>query len=295
MPDLTQNDLKNFQAQNQFLIGIDSDGCVFDSMEIKHKECFCPAYINNFGIQPVAKYAREVWDFVNLYSMTRGYNRFKAVIVALDLLAEREEVKVRNVDIPKIQDLRDWVKRETRLGNPVLEQELKKNPSKDLEMALSWSLDVNAAVKKIVRNVPPFPKVRESLEKIKSKADVIVVSQTPSEALIREWKENKIDGYVSMICGQELGTKTEHLRLTSNGKYEPDHVLMVGDAPGDMKAARANNALFFPINPGKEEASWDRFYSEAIHCFFNGTYKGEYEQRLVDEFEQMLPEKPPWK
>ena len=55
----------------KFLVCIDSDGCAFDTMEIKHKECFCPSYINYFGLQAVSKYARDAWDFANLYSCWR--------------------------------------------------------------------------------------------------------------------------------------------------------------------------------------------------------------------------------
>ena len=80
----------------------------------------------------------------------------------------------------------------------------------------------------------------------------------PYEALDREWKENDIDKYVDIIAGQEMGTKAQHLEYATKGKYEKDHVLMIGDAPGDMKAAKANNALFFPINPGSEDLSWKR-------------------------------------
>ena len=154
---------------------------------------------------------------------------------------------------------------------------------------------MNRTIADIVKGVPPFPYVRESLEKLRNKADIIVVSQTPTEALEREWKEHGIDKYVDLIAGQELGTKTEHIRLAAGGKYKPDHMLMVGDAPGDLKAARANNALFYPINPGHEEESWQRFYEEAIDRFFEGTYAGDYERKLIEEFEKLLPEIPPWK
>lgn len=295
MHHITQEDLKSFQNEHEFFIGLDSDGCIFDSMEIKHKECFCPQYINHFDLQAVSKYAREVWDFVNLYSRTRGCNRFLALQHALDWLAERSEVRARNVKPMKLQSLRDWTARESKLGNPALKTEIDTNPDPDLKKVYEWSLEVNETVKKIVRNVPPFPFVRESLEKMQDKADVIVVSQTPSEALIREWEENNIDGFVSMICGQEQGTKTEHLQLTSGGKYKADRVLMVGDAPGDLKAARANNALFFPVNPGHEEASWEMFYNEALNRFFEGSYAGDYEKGLIETFQKMLPENPPWK
>ena len=78
--------LRALPKQHDFFIGIDSDGCVFDSMEIKHKECFCPAFIKHFGLQAASKYAREVWDFVNLYSRDRGCNRFLALKKALQLI-----------------------------------------------------------------------------------------------------------------------------------------------------------------------------------------------------------------
>jgi phosphoglycolate phosphatase-like HAD superfamily hydrolase len=142
--------------------------------------------------------------------------------------------------------------------------------------------------------MPPFPYVRESLEKIRPLADVIVVSATPGEALVREWEEHDIARYTDVIAGQEMGTKQQHLEYATKGKYEKDRVLMIGDAPGDMKAARANNALFYPVVPGKETESWKRFYEEAFDRFIKGKYAGGYEQKLAAEFEASLPEKPAW-
>ena len=70
---------------------------------------------------------------------------------------------------------------------------------------------------------------------------------------------------------------------------------MIGDAPGDYQAAVANHALFFPINPGAEEASWQRFYEEGIDRFLSGTFAGDYQAALLAEFDRYLPERPPWK
>ena len=161
MSDAVQK-LKDLQPTKKFLVGIDSDGCVFDSMEIKHKECFAPQFINHFGMQPVSKYAREAWEFVNLYSKTRGINRFPALLCALDALKDRKEVQARGVTPPVLQGLRDWVEKETKLGNATLEAEVKRNANEDLKLVYEWSEDVNQTVHKIVRNVPPFPLVRES-------------------------------------------------------------------------------------------------------------------------------------
>jgi phosphoglycolate phosphatase-like HAD superfamily hydrolase len=289
-----QDELKNLKLEKEFFIGIDSDGCVFDTMEIKQKECFCPNFIKFYNLQRISKYARETWEFVNLYSKTRGINRFKALIEAVDLLKERVEVKKRNAELPDLAPLIKWVSNETKLGNPALEEYAKRVNDPVIDLTLEWSKKVNRDVAELVFGINPFPLVEESLEKLTQKADAIVVSQTPVEALKREWEENGIDKYVHIIAGQEYGTKTEHLALAAKGKFPDNRILMVGDAPGDYKAASANGVLFFPVNPGHEEESWDRFYNEALERFFAGTYQGDYERKLIEEFNSYLPEKPKW-
>jgi phosphoglycolate phosphatase-like HAD superfamily hydrolase len=279
--------------KHEFLVGIDSDGCAFDTMEVKHKECFIPNIIKHYGLAGVSTYAREAAEFVNLYSKSRGINRFPALIEALEWLRERPEVIARNVEIRIPQGVVEWIKRESKLGNPALEAEVRKSNDPDLTKALAWSKDVNQTVNEVVSNVPPFPYVRECLEKLSQKADLLVVSATPNEALEREWEEHGLTKYVEAICGQEIGSKKEI--LTNAKKYTAGHTLMIGDAPGDYKAAVANDALFYPINPGHEEASWKRLYEEGIDRFLAGTFAGEYQQQLLAEFDSYLPEQPPWK
>ena len=294
-PHDPHKELKSFKPAQKSFVGIDSDGCAFDTMEPKHKECFCPVTVWKWDLASVSKYAREAWDFVNLYSTLRGCNRFHALQHMMDLLRERAEVKRRGVAIPELQALAAWTQRETALGNPALEAEVKKTANEELARCLDWSKTINRMVADIVRNVPPFPGVRESLELLAGKADMIVVSATPGEALEREWEEHGIARYVSVIAGQEMGSKTDHLRLAAAGKYPPERILMIGDAPGDLKAARANGALFYPVNPGHEEESWDRFVREAGPKFLAGQYSKEYEARLLAEFDKLLPATPPWK
>src|ERR1043165_2481808 len=286
--------LKDFKPSKEFFVGIDSDGCIFDSMEIKHKECFTPMFIKNFHLQAASKYAREVWEFVNLYSKTRGANRFPALVRALNLLRERPPVIARKVQVPETKALEEWIGRETKLGNATLAAEVK-NGNRGLGQVKVWSDAVNAAVEDIVHDVPPFPLVRECLQKINERADAMCISQTPADALKREWAEHGIDGFVKIIAGQEMGTKTEHLKFAAKDKYPPAKILMLGDAPGDFKAAKSNGALFFPIVPGNEEASWERLYREGLDRFFSGTYAGDYETKLVKEFDASLPEHPHWK
>ncbi|MFC1601561.1 HAD family hydrolase [Candidatus Sumerlaeota bacterium] len=287
--------VRALEPEKEFFIGIDSDGCAFDTMEIKHKECFTPNFVKHWGLQAVSKYAREAWEFANLYSKTRGANRFLTLIQCLDLLRERDEVGARGLEIPQAQAVRDWCGRETKLGNPTLEREVERTGDPVLTQALTWSKGVNASVADIVYGVPPFPLVRESLERAAPRADMMVVSSTPVEALEREWREHGIDQFVRLICGQEMGSKKEHLAMAAKDKYPSAKILMIGDAPGDRKAALANDALFFPINPGHEEESWRGFFDEGLERFFAGEFAGEYQQRLIEEFEALLPVDPPWR
>ncbi|MDO4550902.1 MAG: HAD hydrolase-like protein [Planctomycetia bacterium] len=282
----------DLKPRNDFFIGIDSDGCIFDTMEIKQKECFTPCTILYYNLQGVSKYAREACEFVNLYSQSRGVNRFLALMEELDLLSVRPEVIARGIKVEVPPTLRAWVETEKKLGNPALISEIERTQDPALIHALKWSERINEMIEEMVYGIPPFPYVRQSLEKMQGKADVLCVSQTPNEALNREWEEHDIRKYVIEICGQEFGTKKE---VMSNAvKYKPDHALMIGDAPGDYKAAYPNHALYFPINPGAEEASWERFYKEGLDKFLNGTFAGAYQQALLDEFNTYLPTMPPW-
>lgn len=278
--------------QHEFLVGIDSDGCAFDTMELKHKECFIPNTINYYGLQGVSKYAREAAEFVNLYSKSRGINRFPALVETLQWLQRRPEVAARQFSVEVPTALQQWIVEESKLGNPALEAVVEATGDPELTRALEWSRAVNLAVDNMVRGVPPFPYVRQSLEKLAPSADMLVISATPNTALKKEWSEHDLQRYVTAICGQESGSKKETLQNAA--QYGPNQALMIGDAPGDHQAAVANHCLFFPINPGNEEASWQRFFEEGIDRFLSQEYAGSYQQQLLDEFDRYLPERPSW-
>ena len=289
-----QAELRELEPKQDYLVAIDSDGCAFDTMEIKHKECFIPNIIRYWDLQPVSKFARAAAEFVNLYSEWRGINRFPALTMVFDLLGEWPEVQRRKAAIPRVETLREWMQRESKLGNPALQLEVDRTGDPVLRRALEWSEAVNRTIAELVHGIPPFPSVPPSLERMADRADIIVCSATPIEALRREWEEHGIDRFVRVIAGQEMGSKKEHLQLAIGGRYPVDRVLMLGDAPGDLRAARANGARFFPINPGHEEESWARFLGEGVERFFAGDFDDAYENDLISEFQRLLPSVPPW-
>lgn len=277
----------------EFLVCIDSDGCAFDTMEIKHKECFCPAYINYFGLQAVSKYARDAWDFANLYSKWRGVHRLPVLLKALDVLAKRKEVLERNFVTPKLPQLRRYIEEGRPLTNTGLEEYLREHPEADeIRRVLQWSLNVNERIAEMVHSVPPFPHVRESLEALSAHADIVIVSATQTAALEREWSEHGLLPLLTAVKGQESGNKKQIIASLISD-YAPGHTLMIGDAPGDLDAAHANGALFYPICPDQEARSWARF-GACMEAFLNGTYAGEPEAEAIRKFETLLPSEPAW-
>jgi len=283
---------EDYKPEQPFFVGIDSDGCVFDTMELKHKECFIPTFINHYELQGVSKYAREASEFVNLYSQSRGCNRFLGLIEQLDWLRRRPEVTERGVKVPTLTGLVNWVEQETKLGNPALAKMVEATGDPDLTNALAWSREVNEAIASMVRGVPPFPTVKKCLERLAEQADMLVVSATPHAALKAEWEEHGMRKFVRAIYGQEAGRKKETLVIAK--QYEANKSLMIGDALGDYRAAVANECLFFPINPGEEEASWQQLDTAGIDRFLADTFAGEYQQQLLKKFHEHLPAKPPW-
>lgn len=289
-----QDILRNLKPKKEFFIGIDSDGCIFDSMEVKQKEFFIPNALKYFDLFAISKILRETWEFVNLYSIFRGGNRFTSIIKVFELLSMRKEIREIGFILPDLSSLKQWVKIETKLGNENLHKYFESNYDPDLEKIVKWTEAVNKDITDWLRNIPPFKHARVSLEKISSIADIVIVSQTPLEALDREWREHDLKKYVCAIAGQEHGTKTEHIEMAAKGKYPDNKILMIGDAKGDLDAARNNGILFYPVIPGKEDTSWEQFLDEGLRNFTGGKFAGSYENNLLQKFGKSLPEEPPW-
>ena len=291
----TTQELQGFTACHDSFVGIDSDGCVFDTMGVKQKEHFHPLIIKFWGLEKIEKQLRASAEFVNLYSKWRGKNRFPDLLLSFELLADWDEVKATGVKLPELTALRAYCNSGLPLGNPSLKAEVARTHDPELQRLLDWSLAINQDIDQRMRPVPPFPWALKSLEKMHAHSDLIVVSQTPEEALVKEWAHHKINHLVGLIAGQELGTKSEHLRLATHGQYPASRVLMIGDAPGDFTAAQDNQAAFFPIVPGHEDACWKRLHDEAYDLFRQGKYLGPYADKLIQEFNDSLPSVPPWK
>ena len=278
--------------RKEYLVCIDSDGCLLDNMELKHKECFCPAFVNIWNLQPVSRYARTVWEKVNLYSRSRGTNRFHAVVEALDLVYDLPEVKAYGLEKPDLAALKKWKAETPELSARALREYAEQNPNLPgtLRQAADWSVEVDANVKRIVRGIKPFVNVEEALKKLNEFADVVVVSATPTEALKRELEACGVLGYFKRVFGQDEGTKSVCIAKMLEEGYDRDKALKVGDAPGDYKAAEENGILYYPIIPGSEIESWALLRDKFADIFKAGVYKGEEMDKRLELFLSALPE-----
>lgn len=277
-----KENITEFEKTRDFLVCVDSDGCAMDTMDVKHQKCFGPKAIEVWGLQPIEGRFMEIWNDVNLYSMTRGINRFKGLVRTFELAAEE------GLEIPSITAVKEWTETTKELSNPSLEREIEKSNDEQLKKALVWSNEVNKAISALPGDDEPFPGVKEGLAKINKEADVAIVSSANGGAVRDEWTRHDLTPHVQVMLGQEAGTKAHCIGELKKFGYDTKKILMVGDAPGDLDAAEKNGVLYYPILVGKEGFSWERLANEALGKLLNGTFDGEYQTKLIDEFHSNL-------
>lgn len=294
MSALTRQDLEQFAASHDAFVAIDSDGCVFDTMDVKQKQFMHPKAVELWGLEAVADRFHETADYVTLHSPWRGANRFPGLVKTFELLAERLNVDECKRLLPPLEAMRAYIESGLPTCEASLADEADRTGDPQLRRLLEWSRAIDADMREHMPEIPPFDGVCEGLEAIHGAADAMVVSQTAEHVLAADWSRHDLARYVQFICGPELGKKDELLRMAAHERYARDRILMMGDAPGDRRAADAIGALFYPILPGREPESWRRFTAEAFPRFLDGTYADDYQDGLIRAFEACLSDRPPW-
>lgn len=281
-----------FISRHNFLIGIDSDGCVFDTMEVKQKQFFHPRIISHWGLEAMAKEVCDLADYVNLRSIYRGSNRFVALNRTFELVQQTKAFTRSNTELPWLDPLAKWVSSDPNLYHETLKVAAKKDPR--LQSVLEWSLAVNRDIEENMGPVPSFEGVKEALCQLRERADLAVVSLSPHHALQSEWGGVGLDKLVDGIAGLDVGGKPLQLRLAmKQSGVPPERVILLGDAPGDQRTAQECGVGFYPILPGKESESWQQFVEKDADLFFKGTYRDQREAELIQNYQELLSEDPP--
>lgn len=277
------NILDNFNKQKDFLICIDSDGCAIDTMDIKHIKCFGPCMVTEWNLEEWKEPILERWNEVNLYTLTRGINRFKGLAVALI------EINEKYITIEGLDEFVRWTEETKELSNESLEVEIEKTNNICLKKALEWSKSVNKAIDLLSDDEKcPFEGVKEAIILAKKVADIAIVSSANEKAVLDEWNKHGLLENVDIVLTQNIGSKSYCINKLIAKGYSRNNVLMVGDALGDLKAAEENEALYYPIMVRKEKESWIRFSKEALERFISNSYYGEYQEKVIAEFKENL-------
>ena len=269
--------LSEFTKKKDFLICVDSDGCAVDTMDVKHKRCFGPRMVDEWDLGSWREAVLARWDEINLYSMTRGVNRFKALAMSL------EDTDARFTPIEGLAALKAWANEAKELSNPALEAETSRNGAPILKKALRWSRAVNASIAALPWEVKrAFEGVREGFLAAGSRADIAVVSSANRDAVEEEWERFGLLELVDLCLCQDVGSKAHCIAELRKKGYGEGRILMVGDAPGDLEAAEKNGVFFYPILVRHEAESW-REFPHAAALFTSGQYE-EYGREKAAEF-----------
>lgn len=267
-----------FAPAKPFLVCVDSDGCAMDTMNIKHFRCFGPCMVAEWKLEAWQEPILKRWNEINLFTMTRGINRFKGLALALT------EINTEYCPIEDVEVLADWAEHAPELSNGALEKEAERTGKEVLWKALHWSQAVNASITKLPQSEKkPFAGVADGLKALHEVADVAVVSSANRDAVVEEWQLYGLLESVDVLLCQDSGSKAHCIAELKKKGYAADHILMVGDAPGDCTAARKNGVYFYPILVNREEESWNELRQTAIHKLTEGQYAA-YETRKKAEF-----------
>lgn len=271
--------LENFVKKKEYLICVDSDGCAMDTMDIKHIKCFGPCMVEEWELSEWKEAILARWNDINLYTMTRGINRFKGLAKAL------REIDASYKKIEDIEVLERWVTESDELSNPALERAILENDSMILKKALSWSKSVNENINALpFEEKKPFAGVKEGLEYAHGVADIAIVSSANLQAVLEEWELYGLLDYVDIIMAQDVGSKAFCIGEMLKKGYEKEHVVMTGDAPGDFDAAKKNGVFYFPILVRREKDSWEEFKNVAVSKLMDGSFGGDYQEEKITQF-----------
>ena len=272
--------IAEYVKKHNFLVCVDSDGCAMDTMNIKHFRSFGPCMVDEWSLGEWRDEILERWNVINLFSMTRGVNRFKGLAMILS------EINGKYCAIEGIEKLSQWAENSPELSNSALEATIARDcDAVALKKALSWSIAVNNSIKSLPEEeIKPFPLAREALEFAHARSDVAIVSSANLGAVLEEWEKHSLLPHTDIVMAQNSGSKAACIAALLEKGYDRSNVVMCGDAPGDLAAAEKNGVLYFPILVGREEESWREFMDVALDKLISGSYAGEYQVQKREEF-----------
>ena len=272
----------SFVRKHDYLVCVDSDGCVMDTMNCKHFNCFGPCMVTEWGLEAWKDEILARWNEINLFSMTRGINRFKGLAIAL------KEIDGKYTKIAGVDALVHWAETAPALSNDGAAKAAAEATDADAKLvltkALNWSKAVNASIVKLPEELKvPYNGAYEGLAAAHAFADVAMVSSANRDAVEEEWGKFGLLAHTDIVLAQDVGSKAACIKEMLKFGYDVNKVVMVGDAPGDCDAAEKNGVHYYPILVNHEKESWDEAIAVAFGKLQSGAY-AEYGAEMKAKF-----------
>jgi len=118
---------------------------------------------------------------------------------------------------------------------------------------LRWSEASDRHIAESSKQARLFAHVQETLEAVQSRADVVVVSASKTEAVRQDILDHGMAGLFKALCAQDFLPKKGILGGLA-ARY--DRVLFVGDTQHDVRAAAPHGVPVYLIVVGDEDACW---------------------------------------
>lgn len=313
-----QRQLLSWEPKHEFLCCFDVDGHLLDNMTAKQVIVFHPHFMDVFGLRSIETFVRLHAEYHNLWSKDRGCDRHEAILLTLESLLADPALTAGADDalLSKLASIKaslsGYIEQIRATGgaygfDSLLQHQQSHPDDENLTRFTIWSKAVDLTFPFVTIPMPPFPNVRESLKFVSELADVLIVSKTPYTDICNWLEAHDLMRYVTAVAGKEQGNKDEHICIAMGGefdakakkvvkkgsKYSSDRVIMGGDGGGDLKAAKRNDAFFFPTPPAQEEAAWAEAIEDVFGPFFEGRY-AEKEAARIEAFEAAMLTQGPW-
>lgn len=269
-----------------FLLVIESEGVVFDSIEPAFRQGYIPSFaaLFSWGLDPGL--CARLFTHLSLASRLKASPPLVVLLAALKYL-NRHFPSVRRVAV--IQCLEgliaaaDFPDEDSIL--PALYGAQEDSPKRAI---LEWLEESRS----LLAEAPPsrcFVHARRFLETLPEEfpgAEVLVHSTIPESVALNRWEIEGMGSCFLRLAGPERGDFPAYLRTALSQGYDAKPLLVVGGSYGAWQAAQAVGARFYPMISGGEEKSWRDLQERFIPAFLQG--KSSYLRTDSSRFVSLL-------
>jgi len=265
------------------LVVVESEGCVFDTLRLRHEQAYLPAFVACFAWGVDRSYCSNLWRRLALDSKFRGQPPARILLAALQIL-NRHSPSIRRSAVLRVLD--------HYLALPAPDPfTLAGAPAGSPERLLLDWMTMSDGIIEAEMAEHCFSGAAEFLLSFKDsapKAELLVYGSYSESSTLRRWESAGLGSCFLRLAGAERGEFSGYLRAALKNGYDGCPILVIGTTGMAWQAAQAVGARFYPILPDAEEESWKFLAEEYFPAFLCG--RSSLVERDVRGFVRMMLE-----